>query len=437
MASLAGPNPCNGETAEQIKHALELKASKQDHSQDQECEVDASLGCTDLYCLITSYIWLAIKGLLFALPLLVASFPVVVVTKCFGSSLPPKTESLTSRRSLSVLCLPFLVVYILLALIVYLSDCTMYYIFGLPWFLGRSLTCQVRYQASWEVIRPHHSGPFVLFHLTDALVALVGQVQRHGVLEATGQLAFMIIIVPWCKYYINTNPLLYNLEERFVQQISTSLQDLPIDRVTLASRQLISRCRQADDLQNRVDQWPFVPHYPYPPPGRHYALGMQAGAGGKPYGFYLLVHTTHALELGTTELRDRNYLTVSNSAQLPVYRVMLWYNNPYHLYTGYVEASISSGEPSQPEKRHGGEHPMWLVVPRSPLQLDRAASFGVSMIDAFFDRWLPFYVDEMRRLLVGDEYAKKMSEGVVSKHGISRPAGGKEVVHLSATLKDP
>jgi hypothetical protein len=33
----------------------------------------------------------------------------------------------------------------------------------------------------------------------------------------------------------------------------------------------------------------------------------------------------------------------SNSCQLPIYRVILWYNNPYHFLTAWVEASISTG----------------------------------------------------------------------------------------------
>ena len=32
-----------------------------------------------------------------------------------------------------------------------------------------------------------------------------------------------------------------------------------------------------------------------------------------------------------------------NSCQLPIYRVILWYNNPYHFLTAWVEASISTG----------------------------------------------------------------------------------------------
>ena len=39
----------------------------------------------------------------------------------------------------------------------------------------------------------------------------------------------MILVTPWLKYYLNANPLIYPLEERFIQQISTSLKDIGVD----------------------------------------------------------------------------------------------------------------------------------------------------------------------------------------------------------------
>ena len=73
---------------------------------------------------------------------------------------------------------------------------------------------------------------------------------------------------------------------------------------------------------------------------------------------------------------------------------MLWHSNPYHFLTGFVEASITTGEPSETECRFGGEHPMWLVTANSPM-LSSRSFFGPGGIDAFFDRWLPTIVDEV------------------------------------------
>lgn len=101
---------------------------------------------------------------------------------------------------------------------------------------------------------------------------------------------------------------------------------------------------------------------------------------------------------------------------------MLWYNNPYHFLTGFVEASVSTGGASQPDKYHGGEHPMWLVTAHSPLLSRRNWSIGPASIDSFFDSWLPTIVDEIRRVVRGPEIAAQMHQEVVSKEGVSRPS---------------
>eukprot|EP00971_Amphidinium_carterae_P084535 1673183-Amphidinium_carterae.1 len=203
----------------------------------------------------------------------------------------------------------------------------------------------------------------------------------------------MVVLIPWMKYYMATNSWIYNLEERFVQQISTSVADLPLEEVSLTSRRIISRIKQEEGLRFKQDMWQFAPHYPYPPKGRDYALGLQAGGNGL-FGTFLVVHTTHALEVGSTKLRDPDWFVLSNSVELPCYRVMLWYNNPYHQFTGFVEASTTTGAPSQLDKKNGGEHPMWLVAARSPMLSKRDGFTGPGSVDGFFDRWLPNFVDE-------------------------------------------
>ena len=47
-------------------------------------------------------------------------------------------------------------------------------------------------------------------------------------------------------------------------------------------------------FRRKVDLWSFVPHYPSPPPGRRYALGLQQGYINPLMQFLLIVHTTHA-----------------------------------------------------------------------------------------------------------------------------------------------
>lgn len=69
---------------------------------------------------------------------------------------------------------------------------------------------------------------------------------------------------------------------------------------------------------------------------------------------------------------------------------------------------------------------MWLVTSRSP-RLSTRGKFsegftGVGMIDAFFDYWLPQFVDEVRAIQRGREIANQMHTEVVPKDGVSRPA---------------
>jgi len=201
------------------------------------------------------------------------------------------------------------------------------------------------------------------------------------------------------------------------------------------ARQIISECRQSAELAHRIDIWSFVPHYPYPPLNRRWALGLQAGGSCYPGKFTLIVHTTHAVcdAQGSTE-----QFVLSNSVDEPIYRVMLWYSNPFHFLTGFVEASVSNGKPSQPDKYHGGEHPMWLISSNTPLTAGRDSFTGSGLIDSFFDYWLPVFVHEMRRITwlqrglnAGQEHgaaatnalkeANKLYQEVSSADGVSKP----------------
>lgn len=237
--------------------------------------------------------------------------------------------------------------------------------------------------------------------------------------------------MPWLKYYINCNPWIYDLDQRLCQQITTTMKDCGTPQeVSSSARDIISMCRQPRDMAEMLDKWSFVPHYPYPPLDRRYALGLQAGGGQYPAKFTLFVHVTHAVAEAQGSMEQ---FVLSNSVAEPIYRVMLWYNNPFHFLTGWVEASVSTGLPSQPEKHHGGEHPMWLVTARTPMIAGRDAFTGSGMIDAFFDFWLPVFVYEMRiisrlkyhraTLNEARQYAEDNYEEVISKDGVSKPKG--------------
>lgn len=52
------------------------------------------------------------------------------------------------------------------------------------------------------------------------------------------------LILPWLKYYMNVNPWIFNLDHRFIQQITTNLSDLgPVEHSSGIGREIISRAK--------------------------------------------------------------------------------------------------------------------------------------------------------------------------------------------------
>lgn len=409
----------NGETKEMMEHIYNLKQVPRDTSVDQEWAIDESLWPIDVYVQIMTFVWIVPKFIIFIVPLYVTLFPFTVLARITVSCLPVPTDQV--RRNACTLRLFVLLGYALVwpfalqAFLLLMFDYFFYYLFSIPFCL---LTCGYgRYRKSVEVIKPWTNGPG-LPH-TDMMITMLGQSKRHGVFELTLSVVIMVLAIPWMKYFVQANPWLYPLEERFVQQIATSLEDVGVDKVYEIAREIISRCSQDGKLAHRLDQWKFVPHYPYPPPHRRWAVGMQKGGCT---GSSLFVHTTHA---SSKALDSTEQFVLSNSVERPIWRVMLWYSNPYHFFTGFVEASISNGKESQLDKAPGGEHPMWLVTSRSPMASLREHWFPLNInpgqIDRFFDEWLPSITYETRLLALGKEAADARYQGVISKDGISRP----------------
>eukprot|EP00929_Paragymnodinium_shiwhaense_P078241 TRINITY_DN4051_c0_g1_i3.p1 TRINITY_DN4051_c0_g1~~TRINITY_DN4051_c0_g1_i3.p1 ORF type:complete len:435 (+),score=40.12 TRINITY_DN4051_c0_g1_i3:239-1543(+) len=401
-------------------------------SVDEPWTVDLSLKWRDRYVLVTSAFWLIPKMLIFGLPLLILQLPFTAVLCLYARTLPIPCET-PNRLQCGYRCLcvaAFIVGFpmLLVAKLALLLDYLFYYLFGV---LFCTFTCGwSTYCKSIAALKPYTGGPWALLYWSDIVTCFIGQVWRHGYLEGNFMLLNMWLCMPWLKYYVNCNPWTHPLEHRMVQQISTSMQDMSLAELSKAGLQIISRTKQTPGLQADIDNWRFVPHYAYPPPWRRWAVGMQAGGRKVPYVFFLLTHVTHALcrHCGT----DEQYV-VSNSVAVAGYRVMLWYNNPYHFLTGLVEASLTDGRKgSQPEKNRGGEHPMWLVTSRSPMLSNRGSFTGSGWIDDFFDQWLPTIVNALRKINRGDTAVEELKEGVISKDGKSRPEIGKKVPLVAA-----
>lgn len=189
------------------------------------------------------------------------------------------------------------------------------------------------------------------------------------------------------------NIFVSDLGERFITQIGQGMADVHAAAphgIQHNFTKAISRSKHGDAARESIDDMFFCPHYPYPPAGRRAHIGMQHAS-------YLttFVHATHFLSPGEP------VYSLSTSVELPVYRVMLWRNNPFHIYSGYVEASITHGRPSQPGKAYGAEHPMWLVNGHNKVSADRAFKMSVGWIDTFFDEFIPHFQHFMRGNVLG------------------------------------
>ena len=377
----------NGESSKCMAHmyamrkagGVSLKESDgTDTSKDQDWPIDESglAKCADMFCLITSGLWLLPKALIFVIPCLLLQIPSLLLVRCYVCTLSPGTDTVNRSVGFWMSFLLFCFLFIPaagLSFVALMLDYIMYWLFGITFCI---VTC--RFCAVWKSMKaldPYRNGPWVLLHLADIYVALIGQTARQGFLEISWTLTNMLLFIPWLKYYMNCNPWLQNLDHRFTNQITTSVSDIePVERASHIGQEIISRAKHFPGRARKVDLWSFVPHYPYPPPGRRYALGLQQGGKNNPLAqFLLIVHTTHA---NRSDGNSTEQYIASNSCKLPLYRVMLWYNNPYHFLTGWVEASNTTGEASQLEKVNGGEHPMWLVSSSSPQGAGRKGFTG-------------------------------------------------------------
>lgn len=448
----------NGETEAQItqadryRNAFKGKSDRDQHfplASESEIPGKASNAATaDSYVFYTSIISLAPKVILMMVPMLILHLPAALLAvgyiralQCGGA----KMEAIPRTPSFHVVCTVVLVLMAPVGFLVLFSllyDYATMSIWNMIYYIvvrgpreGFNLTASKIFEAR-KAINPYRGGPGILTHLEDIVVAFMGHTVRHPFGQSTWMLCIMWLVMPYVKYHMNINPYTHDIKPRFVQQISASMEDVDKRvefnddlwdvhpdaggaRVAEAARAIITHTLPDAHILEDAAHWNFVPHYPYPPgfrkmccdgpdeefreprgdeegsfmvADRRWAMGIQAG-GTFPLNFLLLVHTTHAnvMSEGITQ-----QMLVSDSAELPLYRVMLWYNNPFHFLTGFVEASVTNGQPGQTDKKLGGEHPMWLLASDSDLHAKRGSITGSGMIDAFFDRWLPKFVMEIR-----------------------------------------
>ncbi|CAB9500041.1 expressed unknown protein [Seminavis robusta] len=404
-----------GETEDMFEHAKKIGSRGMNTSIDAPWWVHQGWRITDVYTILIMALFLVPLMLVLWLPLFFCLLPPVMLLRLYvGWRLPQPTHQIP-RQSIEwkfhvlvqlVLCIPAF----LLAMFVLAYSHVVMTIFGGLYLTSSAIVqCKPyllveRLRHNNTVLKPYQGGPFLLWHIEDIMVAVAGSVYRQHFLEFMRTFTTMFFANPWMKYWVTANIYLSNLDERFLTQIGQSMADMNRDDIDTQVMHAISRAKNSESNRNELDAKTFAPHYPYPPPSRRYAIGMQhAGL------ITTLVHTTHYRSPPVAN--EGPVASLSNSAALPVYRVMLWRNNPYHIYTGYVEANLSSGFPTQPSKNLGGEHPMWLVNSHNKLAADRNLAYSLGAIDSFFDNYIPqlahFVRLNVRGRAIADEHLKR------------------------------
>lgn len=260
-----------------------------------------------------------------------------------------------------------------------------------------------RYRRNIEIIKPFCEGPSLHNHFSDCVAAAAGMVYRRGLMEFTSAFALMFVINPWIKYWITGNVYTADLGLRFVTQVGRPMDDLTLQQVKRNFKRYISRAKNTRESKLFIcNPLLFCPHFPYPPRGskRYFSVGLEHST------ISAFVHTTHFKSKSSISDEEWKSRCLSRSAQEPIYRVILWRNNPYHIYTGIVEACIS-------KKRQALEHPMWLISSHKKLSASPAVCLSTGWIDLFFDQFIPHFEYFIRLNELGREAANAMAGGSI------------------------
>jgi len=211
-----------------------------DPSVDQEWPVDEGLRGADRYVFVVTCLYLVPKVLVFHPVLMALQLPALLLARCRVWSFVAPTfkvdRSTCGHRAYVAAAFLLALPALLVVIISYLLDMVAYYAFSI---LYCAATCKWKqYGDSCRALQPYRGGPTVC-SMGDFFVCMLGATWRQGALEATFMLASMWSVIPWMKSFVNANPFVYPREERFVQQISTSMQDVSLDDLTSGIDEII------------------------------------------------------------------------------------------------------------------------------------------------------------------------------------------------------
>eukprot|EP01041_Mallomonas_annulata_P003719 gene3719-7389_t len=204
------------------------------------------------------------------------------------------------------------------------------------------------YKALW----PFYSiGTYSWF---DIICVLIGARDRQnsGDLDFLWSYTVMLTFDPFIKWFLITNPYLHKLDERFTNQYTQDLTNLSMATLYNGLKVNVSDAILVERLRSDVDEDVFTAHYQIPPSSRQIqnipTVSFQAPSAMGYQFTNTISHFTCSYHPPKDKFKPR-----SATGDTLVYSVVLYYLNPFHFLTGYVEVNL---QPS-----HALEHPMWCI----------------------------------------------------------------------------
>ena len=165
------------------------------------------------------------------------------------------------------------------------------------------------------------------FTWNDILVSLMGAMYRQGLGEFVFYFPAVVVIVPVLKYLFTCNPFLHNLSAKYINQWTVPL-GLTDDQAVASAVQSISWTAHVEKDRADIDNDRFAAHYPLTPAGR-----SPPSAVGVQFTNSIVNFTKTSHNISGTGLR-------SHSGKRGIYVVELFFWNPCHMVTGYVEVNV-------------------------------------------------------------------------------------------------
>lgn len=338
----------NGETPELLRHAKDCQ-TRWEAAKSQIWEFHDSLcneNCSgDLYALVVFAGGFLPKALLVWPIIFLASLPLTLTAALYAKLLRKPIARVEPRRfafrafvrpALLLLAAPVCAIVganLLVDFAIFSFFGSLYVVLAQRW---------AKRDASLHALSPYRGGPSVFTHLTDTLVATVGLVHRVGPVTAARMLASTMVGAPWVKYWLIGNSYCFDLDERYTTRASEAMSELEPMQIATAYARLVTRPSVAPAPTVKAC---VVPHFPEPPIGRRYAIGVEPISM-----FAALCHVSH---LDAAAVSDAATFVMSKTS-VPVFRTVYWYDNPFFPSTGFSETYVD-------EKQRVLQVPMWEV----------------------------------------------------------------------------